>query len=89
MERLARMEDGRIAYRMKRPLPDGTTHLLFTGLLAYWEYRGLRRNLNVPNRRIRSADRKCGPSREGSPWPLLPPWWGTTPRTRRNAFTKT
>jgi hypothetical protein len=25
-------EDGRIAYRMKRPLPDGTTHLLFTGL---------------------------------------------------------
>ncbi|MDC0714503.1 transposase [Stigmatella sp. ncwal1] len=26
------MEDGRIAYRMKRPLPDGTTHLLFTGL---------------------------------------------------------
>jgi LSD1 subclass zinc finger protein len=23
---------GRIAYRMKRPLPDGTTHLLFTGL---------------------------------------------------------
>ncbi|QRK07344.1 transposase [Archangium violaceum] len=32
LERLARMEDGRIAYRMKRPLPDGTTHLLFTGL---------------------------------------------------------
>jgi hypothetical protein len=25
-------EDGRITYRMKRPLPDGTTHLLFTGL---------------------------------------------------------
>jgi hypothetical protein len=24
--------DGRIAYRMKRPLPDGTTHLLFTGM---------------------------------------------------------
>jgi hypothetical protein len=23
---------GRIAYRMKRPLPDGTAHLLFTGL---------------------------------------------------------
>ncbi|WP_245767950.1 transposase [Stigmatella erecta] len=32
LERLARMEDGRIAYRMKRPLPDGTAHLLFTGL---------------------------------------------------------
>jgi hypothetical protein len=32
LERLSRMEDGRIAYRMKRPLPDGTTHLLFTGL---------------------------------------------------------
>jgi hypothetical protein len=29
---LKRAEDGRIAYRMKRPLPDGTTHLLFTGL---------------------------------------------------------
>ena len=25
-------EDGRIAYRMKRPLPDGTTRLFFTGL---------------------------------------------------------
>ncbi|WP_002621695.1 transposase [Cystobacter fuscus] len=32
LERLSRAEDGRIAYRMKRPLPDGTTHLLFTGL---------------------------------------------------------
>ncbi|HLM48233.1 MAG TPA: transposase [Myxococcaceae bacterium] len=32
LERLSRMEDGRIAYRMKRPLPDGTTYLLFTGL---------------------------------------------------------
>ncbi|WP_395857860.1 hypothetical protein [Cystobacter fuscus] len=27
LERLSRAEDGRIAYRMKRPLPDGTTHL--------------------------------------------------------------
>ncbi|MFY0527668.1 transposase zinc-binding domain-containing protein [Archangium gephyra] len=34
LERLSRAEDGRIAYRMKRPLPDGTTHLLFTGLEA-------------------------------------------------------
>jgi hypothetical protein len=32
LERLSRAEDGRIAYRMKRPLPDGTTHLIFTGL---------------------------------------------------------
>ncbi|HYO54902.1 transposase [Archangium sp.] len=32
LERLSRAEDGRIAYRMKRPLPDGTTHLFFTGL---------------------------------------------------------
>jgi putative transposase len=32
LERLKRAEDGRIAYRMKRPLPDGTTHLFFTGL---------------------------------------------------------
>nr|WP_301340457.1 transposase [Corallococcus exercitus] len=32
LARLSRAEDGRIAYRMKRPLPDGTTHLLFTGL---------------------------------------------------------
>jgi Putative transposase len=32
LERLKRAEDGRITYRMKRPLPDGTTHLLFTGL---------------------------------------------------------
>ena len=30
--RLSRAEDGRSAWRMKRPLPDGTTHLLFTGL---------------------------------------------------------
>jgi hypothetical protein len=32
LERLSRAEDGRIAWRMKRPLPDGTTHLFFTGL---------------------------------------------------------
>ncbi|WP_240359308.1 transposase [Pyxidicoccus trucidator] len=32
MERLSRAEDSRIAWRMKRPLPDGTTHLFFTGL---------------------------------------------------------
>ena len=32
MERFEEAEDGRIAYRMKRPMPDGTTHLLFTGL---------------------------------------------------------
>jgi hypothetical protein len=32
LERLSRAEDGRIAYRMKRPLPEGTTHLRFTGL---------------------------------------------------------
>ncbi len=32
LERLSRAEDGRIAWRMKRPLPEGTTHLLFTGL---------------------------------------------------------
>jgi hypothetical protein len=32
LERLSRMEDGRLAYRMKRPLPDGTTHLFFTRL---------------------------------------------------------
>ena len=32
LERLSRAEDGRIAWRMKRPLPDGTTHLVFTGL---------------------------------------------------------
>ncbi len=32
LERLSRAEDGRIAYRMRRPLPDGTTHLFFTGL---------------------------------------------------------
>ncbi len=28
----ASSEDGRIAWRMKRPLPDGTTHLYLTGL---------------------------------------------------------
>jgi hypothetical protein len=32
LERMSRAEDGRIAWRMKRPLPDGTTHLYFTGL---------------------------------------------------------
>jgi len=30
LERLSRTEDGRITYRVKRPLPDGTTHLFFT-----------------------------------------------------------
>jgi hypothetical protein len=32
LERFEEAEDGRIAYRMKRPMPDGTTHLLFTGI---------------------------------------------------------
>ncbi|WP_395844964.1 transposase [Archangium violaceum] len=32
LERLSRAQDGRIAYRMKRPLPDGATLLFFTGL---------------------------------------------------------
>ncbi|WP_228565289.1 transposase [Myxococcus sp. AB036A] len=32
MERLSRAEDARIAWHRKRSLPDGTTHLLFTGL---------------------------------------------------------
>jgi hypothetical protein len=32
LERFEEAEDGRIACRMKRPLPDGTTHLLFTGM---------------------------------------------------------
>ena len=32
LERFEQTEDGRIAYRMKRPMPDGTTHLLFTGM---------------------------------------------------------
>jgi hypothetical protein len=31
-QRLSRAEDGRIAWRMKRPLPESTTHLLFAGL---------------------------------------------------------
>jgi hypothetical protein len=30
MERLSASEDGRVAFRMKRPLPDGRTHLVFT-----------------------------------------------------------
>jgi hypothetical protein len=32
LERFEQTEDGRITYRMKRPMPDGTTHLLFTGM---------------------------------------------------------
>jgi hypothetical protein len=28
LERMARTEDGRVSYRMKRPLPDGTLHLV-------------------------------------------------------------
>ncbi|MCY1019155.1 transposase [Pyxidicoccus sp. MSG2] len=32
LECLSRVQDGRLAYRMKRPLADGTTHLFFTGL---------------------------------------------------------
>ncbi|WP_395833232.1 transposase [Archangium violaceum] len=33
LDRLKRAEDGCIAYRTSRPLPDGATHLFFTG----WE----------------------------------------------------
>ncbi|MGA9522841.1 MAG: transposase, partial [Myxococcaceae bacterium] len=32
LERLSLREDGRLAWRMKRPAPDGSTHLLFTPL---------------------------------------------------------
>jgi hypothetical protein len=32
LTRLKRQEDGRLSYRMKRPLPDGTRHLFFSGL---------------------------------------------------------
>ena len=32
LERFETAPDGRIAYRLKRPLPDGSTHLFFTGL---------------------------------------------------------
>ncbi|WP_376764344.1 transposase [Archangium violaceum] len=32
LEWLLRAQDGRIAWRMQRPLPDDTTHLFFTGL---------------------------------------------------------
>jgi Putative transposase len=32
LERFEEAQDGRITYRMKRPMPDGTTHLLFTGM---------------------------------------------------------
>ncbi|MFN0062056.1 MAG: transposase [Myxococcaceae bacterium] len=32
LERLTHAGEGRIAFRMKRPLPDGRTHLLFTPL---------------------------------------------------------
>ncbi|MCY1080727.1 transposase [Archangium sp. miwbw1] len=35
LERLSRMEDGRLEYRMKRPLPDSTTYLFFTGLTLH------------------------------------------------------
>lgn len=30
-EQFERLEDGRLAYRMKRPLPGGRTHLVFSG----------------------------------------------------------
>ena len=30
LQRLSRGQDGRLSYRMKRPLPDGTTHLLLS-----------------------------------------------------------
>jgi hypothetical protein len=39
MERLSRAEDGRIAWCINRPLPDGTTRLLFTGLEPYGVWR--------------------------------------------------
>ncbi|MGA9522588.1 MAG: transposase [Myxococcaceae bacterium] len=32
LQRLSRREDGTLAYRMKRPGPDGSTHLLLTPL---------------------------------------------------------
>jgi len=34
LERLSRREDGRLAYKLKRPAPDGSTHLLVTPLAA-------------------------------------------------------
>ena len=41
LERFEEAEDGRIAYRMKRPMPDGTTHLLFTGMELLRRLTGL------------------------------------------------
>ena len=32
LSRLSELPDGRVAYRMKRPLPDGRTHLVLTGV---------------------------------------------------------
>ena len=32
LSRLSELPDGRVAYHMKRPLPDGRTHLLLTGV---------------------------------------------------------
>ena len=32
LERLSRLEDGRLSYRLKRPAPDGSTHLVLTPL---------------------------------------------------------
>ncbi|MFY0578966.1 hypothetical protein ACN28S_36055 [Cystobacter fuscus] len=36
---MKRAEDGRVARRKKRPLPHGTTHLLFT----VWSFEQVRR----------------------------------------------
>jgi hypothetical protein len=36
LDRFERAEDGRIVYRLKRLLPDGTSHLFFTA----WNFYG-------------------------------------------------
>ncbi|WPB74149.1 transposase [Archangium violaceum] len=58
LERLKGAEDGRITYQMKRPLPDGTTHLRFTGLELLRRVASLvpppRINLTRFSRRLRA-----------------------------------
>ncbi|ADO69843.1 Transposase, IS801/IS1294 [Stigmatella aurantiaca DW4/3-1] len=66
LERLSRAEDGRIAWRMKRPLPDGTTHLFFTGLeylMAPSGVRAILEHLGLPSRPAKLAPAQGPPQR--------------------------
>ncbi|WP_223752774.1 transposase [Myxococcus sp. RHSTA-1-4] len=63
LERLSRAEDGRIAYRMKRPLPDGTTHLLLAYVKGAPGVRANLKHLGMPTACARLSAARGPPGR--------------------------